>query len=119
LDPRTVHRSLLNLVANAIDACLFDENTDKDWQIHVKTALEKGNIIRFEVQDSGTGMSQETQDKLFSSFFSTKGGRGTGIGLLVTKKLIEEHGGTIEFISQPGKGTEFILRLPYEELKTL
>ncbi len=118
LDPRTVHRSLLNLVTNAIDACSFDEDLGKNWHIHVKTARENGNIIRFEVQDNGTGMSRETQDKLFSSFFSTKGGRGTGIGLLVTKKLIEEHGGTMEFTSQPGKGTTFVLRLPFEELKT-
>jgi len=119
LDPRTVHRSLLNLVTNAIDACSFDEDTGKNWEICVKTARENGNILRVEVEDNGAGMEQETKDKLFTSFFSTKGGRGTGIGLLVTKKLIEEHGGTIEFTSQPGKGTMFILRLPYEELKTL
>jgi len=118
LDPRTVHRSLLNLVTNAIDACLFDEDTGKNWEIYVKTARENGNIIRFEVQDNGSGMSQKAEDKLFASFFSTKGGRGTGLGLLVTKKLIEEHKGTIEFTSQPEKGTMFILRLPFEELKT-
>jgi two-component system NtrC family sensor kinase len=119
MDPRTVHRSLLNLVTNAIDACLFDEDTGKSWEICVKTVRENGNIIRFEVQDNGAGMRQETQDKLFSSFFSTKGGRGTGIGLLVTKKLIEEHGGTIQFTSQPGEGTTFILRLPFEKVKTV
>jgi len=118
MDPRTVHRSLLNLVTNAIDACLFDEDTGKNWEICVKTVRENGNIIRFEVQDNGSGMAQEVEDKLFSSFFSTKGGRGTGLGLLVTKKLIEEHKGTIEFTSLPGKGTTFILRLPFEELKT-
>jgi len=117
MDPRTVHRSLLNLVTNAIDACLFDEDTGKNWQIRVKTALEKDNIIRFEVQDNGCGMDPVTVDKLFTTFFSTKGGRGTGLGLLVTRKLIEEHGGTIEFTSQPGKGTMFTLRLPFEELE--
>jgi signal transduction histidine kinase len=98
---------------------LFDEDTGKSWEICVKTVRENGNIIRFEVQDNGAGMRQETQDKLFSSFFSTKGGRGTGIGLLVTKKLIEEHGGTIQFTSQPGEGTTFILRLPFEKVKTV
>ncbi|MFC1830232.1 response regulator, partial [Thermodesulfobacteriota bacterium] len=51
MDPRAIHRSLLNLVNNAIDACLFDENTDKNWQIHVKTALEADHIIRFDIQD--------------------------------------------------------------------
>jgi two-component system NtrC family sensor kinase len=118
MDPRGVHRSILNLVTNAIDACLFDEATDKNWQIHVKTALEKDNMIRFEVQDNGAGMDQETKDKLFTSFFSTKGGKGTGLGLLVTRKLIEEHKGNIEFTSRTGKGTTFTIRLPYEALKT-
>ena len=118
MDPRTIHRSLLNLVTNAIDACLFDENTDKDWQIHVKTALEKDHIIRFDVQDNGFGMDQKTVDQLFTTFFSTKGGRGTGLGLLVTRKLIEEHQGTIGLTSRPGMGTTFTIRLPYEELKT-
>ncbi|MBW1841565.1 MAG: response regulator [Deltaproteobacteria bacterium] len=118
MDPRTIHRSLLNLVTNAIDACLFDENTDKDWQIHVKTALEKDHIIRFDVQDNGLGMDQKTVDQLFTTFFSTKGGRGTGLGLLVTRKLIEEHRGTIDVKSRPGTGTTFTIRLPYEELET-
>ena len=119
LDPRTVHRSLLNLVTNAIDACSFDEDMGKNWEICVKTARENGNIIRVEVEDNGVGMEQETKDKLFTSFFSTKGGRGTGIGLLVTKKLIEEHGGTMEFTSEPGDGTMFILRLPFEKAKSI
>ena len=118
MDPRTVHRSLLNLVTNAIDACSLDEDTGKNWEICVKTARENGNIIRFEVQDNGAGMAPETKDKLFASFFSTKGGRGTGLGLLVTKKLVEEHKGTIDFTSQLGKGTTFVLRLPFEELTT-
>jgi two-component system NtrC family sensor kinase len=116
MDPRSIHRSMLNLVSNAIDACIFHEDGNKNWQIQVKTANEKGNIIRFEVQDNGCGMSQETRDNLFTSFFSTKGDRGTGLGLAVTKKLVKEHKGTIDVESQPGKGATFTIRLPYEEL---
>jgi len=116
MDPRAIHRALLNLVSNAIDACIFYEDMNKNWQTHVKTANEKGNIIRFEVQDNGVGMSQETRDNLFTSFFSTKGDKGTGLGLAVTKKLVEEHKGTIDVESQPGKGAIFTIRLPYEEL---
>jgi nitrogen-specific signal transduction histidine kinase len=119
MDPRTIHRSLLNMVTNAIDACLFDEDTEKKWAVYVQTARENGHIIRFEVRDNGSGMAQETMDKLFTSFFSTKGGKGTGLGLLVTRKLIEEHNGTIGFTSQPGKGTTFTIRLPYKEAKAL
>ncbi|MBW2606620.1 MAG: response regulator [Deltaproteobacteria bacterium] len=116
MDPRSIHRSLLNLVSNAIDACTADEDTSKKWQVHVKTVLEKGNIIRFDVKDNGSGMSDEVRENLFESFFSTKKGKGTGLGLLVTRKLIEEHKGKIDITSELGKGTTFTIRLPYKEL---
>jgi len=116
MDPRAIHRSLLNLISNAIDACVFNEDVKKNWQIWVKTANEKDSIIRFEVEDNGSGMSHETKDNLFNAFFSTKGGKGTGLGLLVTRKLVEEHKGTIDVSSLLGKGTTFTIRLPYEEL---
>jgi PAS domain S-box-containing protein len=115
MDPHTVHTTLLNLVSNAIDACLFDESTEKRWQVRVRTALGPGDMIRFEVTDNGTGMSAEVKNKIFASFFSTKGHRGTGLGLLVTLKLIEEHGGKIEVDSTLGEGTTFIMHLPYRK----
>ena len=118
MDPRTIHRTLLNLVSNAIDACLDDEDTGKNWSVAIKTAREKNGMVSFEVQDNGCGMSAETKDKLFTSFFSTKGGRGTGLGLLVTKKLIDEHEGTVNVTSQPGTGTIFTVQLPFRELNT-
>ena len=114
MDPDIIHESLLNLMSNAVDACLFDENTDKTWQVGLKTTQEAGNIIKFEVSDNGAGMDKEVLKQLFTSFFSTKGHRGTGLGLMVTRKLIEEHGGTIEVNCQLGKGTVFTIRLPYK-----
>jgi two-component system NtrC family sensor kinase len=114
MDPDTIHESLLNLMSNAVDACLFDENMDKTWQVRLKTTKEEGNIIKFEVSDNGSGMDKEVLQQLFTSFFSTKGHRGTGLGLMVTRKLIEEHNGTIEVNSQLGKGTVFTIRLPYK-----
>jgi PAS domain S-box-containing protein len=114
MDPDIIHESLLNLMSNAVDACLFDENTDKIWQVGLKTTQEAGNIIKFEVSDNGAGMDKEVLKQLFTSFFSTKGHRGTGLGLMVTRKLIEEHGGTIEVNSKLGKGTVFTIRLPYK-----
>jgi PAS domain S-box-containing protein len=116
MDPRTVHRSLLNLLSNAIDACIFDDDPHKQHQVIIKTDREEGNILRFEVKDNGSGMSKEVKEKIFSSFFSTKGVKGTGLGLLVTRKLIEEHNGTIDVTSQAGEGTTFIIRLPYKEI---
>jgi signal transduction histidine kinase len=114
MDPRIVHTALLNLVTNAIDACLFDEDTGTTWQVVVATTLEDDNTIRFDVSDNGAGMSKTVSDRLFTSFFSTKGHRGTGLGLMVTRKLVEEHGGRIDVVSSPGKGTTFTIHLPFE-----
>ncbi|MFC1867034.1 response regulator [Thermodesulfobacteriota bacterium] len=115
MDSRTIYDVLLNLMSNAIDACLFDENMNKDWQVRLKTAHEDGNTIKFEVSDNGIGMSEEVMEKLFTSFFSTKGHRGTGLGLMVTRKLVEEHNGKTEATSQLGKGTVFTVQLPYKQ----
>ncbi|MDM8517555.1 response regulator [Desulfobacterales bacterium HSG16] len=112
MDPRNVHTSLMNLMSNAVDACIFDEDISKDWEICLKTSLDEGGTVKFEVADNGAGMSEEVRDKLFASFFSTKGHRGTGLGLLVTRKLVEEHNGNIEVNSRVGKGSEFAIRLP-------
>ncbi|THB79869.1 MAG: response regulator [Desulfobacteraceae bacterium] len=114
IDPDTLHRSLLNLVSNGIDACLDDENIDKDWEITVRTFKEADRVIGFEVRDNGSGMDDDTKAKLFSPFFSSKGGKGTGLGLMVTSKMIEEHKGTIDIDSTLGKGTAFTIRLPYQ-----
>jgi PAS domain S-box-containing protein len=115
MDPNSVHEVLLNLMSNAVDACLFDEDTSKNFRVDLKTALEKDNVIRFEISDNGLGMDEEVIKKLFTSFFSTKGHRGTGLGLMVTRKLIEEHNGTIKVNSKPGKGATITVRLPYKE----
>ncbi len=118
MDKTSIHTILMNLVSNAVDACILDDIPGKSYAVTVKTLLEEKNMIRFEVVDNGTGMDKEVQDKMFTSFFSTKGHRGTGLGLLVTRKLIEDHDGTIDVFSEVGKGTTFIVKLPFEELKT-
>jgi PAS domain S-box-containing protein len=112
MDPRTVHRCLMNLVTNAIDACIFDPDVDKDHQVTVTTEKADAGTIRFDITDNGCGMPEEVRAKLFSSFFSTKGAKGTGLGLLVTAKLVEEHQGTIDVASTEGEGTTFTLRFP-------
>jgi two-component system, NtrC family, sensor kinase len=116
MDPRILHSSLLNLVTNALDACIFDADTAKRFCVSIESRREPGGWSQFRVRDNGIGMPPEVKAKLFSSFFSTKGHRGTGLGLLVTRKLIEEHGGEIEVESQAGKGTTFTVRLPYQRV---
>ena len=112
MDGSIIHEALLNLASNAVDACLFDEDTSKKFQVGLKTAREKDNVIKFEISDNGIGMEEEVIKKLFTSFFSTKGHRGTGLGLMVTRKLIEEHNGSIDVSSRPGKGTTVTVRIP-------
>ncbi len=117
MDPRTIHRALSNLMSNAIDACISDHNPDNQHRINITVTPENDNIVRFEVQDNGSGISEEAKGKLFTTFFSTKGSDGTGLGLLVTKKLVEEHHGIIDVTSQLGKGSVFTIRLPFETEK--
>ena len=116
LDQRGIHTCLSNLLANAIDACEIDQ-LKKEHRICVRTEQgPEGNLI-FEILDDGTGMDEETKHKIFSSFFSTKGSRGTGLGLLITSKIVMEHGGDIFFESAVGIGTTFTIKLPPSSAK--
>jgi signal transduction histidine kinase len=111
-----IRRILVNLTSNAIDACIYDADTSKDWEVTVKTRVEtataSGKSILFEIADNGCGMTDEVKAQLFQRFFSTKAGRGTGLGLLVTQKIIYEHGGEIFIESKAGEGTTVLVRLP-------
>ena len=69
------------------------------------------NHVQYEVEDNGTGMDQETKDKAFTLFFSSKG-TGTGLGLFISDRIAQSHGGAIELESELGVGTRFVVRLP-------
>lgn len=117
LDQETLHHALLNIVSNAIDACIFDDDNSKHYVVEIESFRESDTMIGFEIKDNGCGMNDEVKEKLFSSFYSTKKGKGTGLGLLVTKKLIEEHGGDIKFTSECRMGSTFIIRLACKSLR--
>jgi signal transduction histidine kinase len=68
--------------------------------------------IELEVEDTGCGIPPEALDHVFEPFYTTKGRRGTGLGLAVSWGIVEAHGGTIELVSRPGAGTRFTVRLP-------
>ena len=70
--------------------------------------------LSFEIEDNGIGMDRETREKLFSLFFSSKGVSGTGLGLFISNKIADKHGGGIEVDSEPGRGSRFTVRLPLE-----
>jgi signal transduction histidine kinase len=112
IDPEGVHRCLLNLVNNAIDACTQAGCPRPGGRVILRSRGCEGGGIRYEVIDEGCGMDEETRSKIFQRFFSTKGSRGTGLGLMVTKKIVDEHGGKIECESEKGRGTRFTICLP-------
>ncbi|MCD6101486.1 MAG: GHKL domain-containing protein, partial [Candidatus Cloacimonetes bacterium] len=114
IDPKGIKRCVLNLVSNAVDAC---ENI-KNAQINVTTEIISSKNFKIDISDNGIGMPPEVQKKLFQVFFSTKGSKGTGLGLAVTHKIIKEHNGNIKVKSKLGKGTTFTIVLPIKRKKT-
>lgn len=111
LDPEAIHCCLLNLISNAFDACTDVEHTGKK-EVILRTSGAEDGWIEYRVIDSGCGLDKDVKEKVFKSFFSTKGTRGTGLGLMITRKAVHEHGGEILVDSEKGKGAAFTIRLP-------
>jgi PAS domain S-box-containing protein len=112
VDPRDMHTCLANFVSNAIDACK-EKGRDNGGELSVTIRLEeRDNVATVEVVDTGCGMDEDTKNKVFNTFFTTKGLEGTGLGLLVTRKLIIANGGEISFDSAPEEGSVFRIELP-------
>jgi PAS domain S-box-containing protein len=109
-DAKAVRTLLINLAENSLDACRLDKTPD-GHQVKLRV---NGDIdhVRFEIEDNGIGMDSETREKAFSLFFSSKGGEGTGLGLFISNKIAQAHGGSITLDSEPGQGTKFIVSLP-------
>jgi len=116
LDCKGMETSLTNLISNAIDAAAMRE--EGGGKVLLRTRDESDDLV-FEVIDNGCGMDWEVKGKVFTTFFTTKGGKGTGLGLLTTRKIVHEHGGRIEVESTPGQGSVFRIRLPRKRLLTL
>ncbi|MBE0596349.1 MAG: HAMP domain-containing protein [Desulfuromonadales bacterium] len=106
LDPEFIRTCLLNLVANAFEAM------PAGGLLSVRTELN-GATVAIVCTDSGTGVERELLEKVFEPFFTTKSG-GLGLGLALTRKVVEEHGGRVEFDSRPGEGSVVTLFLPVE-----
>ena len=108
-DPEAIHRGILNIVTNAIDACDESEHP----RVTVTTRYDDyAKLAQIIVEDNGAGIPPDDLEAIFTVFVSRKGGRGTGLGLPVTRKIFEEHGGQVRVESTVGKGSKFTLELP-------
>ena len=107
LDRDRISQVLMNLTRNALQACA----TGGQVRVRLKLAEREG-LVRIDVIDNGQGMSEETLKKIFQPFFTTKKG-GTGLGLPVSKRIIEDHGGFFQIHSQIGQGTTISIYLPF------
>ena len=104
-----MHRAVLNLVGNALDAVADRANPS----VEIVTAWEpNGAWALITVADNGVGIAPEQLEDLFKPFVSSKGARGTGLGLAVSRKILREHGGDILVQSMPDVGSKFTMRLP-------
>ncbi|MBN2579799.1 MAG: FHA domain-containing protein [Pirellulales bacterium] len=109
-DPEGIHRAVLNVVTNAIDAVAEDEPPGR---VTVRTAYDAaGPTARIVVEDDGPGIPADQKELLFTAFVSSRKSRGTGLGLPVSQKIVQEHGGKILVESQPGHGARFTIELP-------
>lgn len=114
LDEDGIHDCLSNLVSNALDACSMSEK--EGGEVVVRTREKQGRIT-VEVKDNGIGIEAEIAKKVFTNFFSTKGSdKGTGLGLLTTRKIVQAHGGEVSFESIPKEGSVFRLVLERDRL---
>jgi len=114
-DPDALYHAALNIAGNALDAVESAETP----RVTVSTVLADSDWAEIHIADNGTGIAPEKLADIFRPFVSTKGSRGTGLGLAVSRKILREHGGDITVRSQPGQGSTFILRLPLRPVQPL
>jgi PAS domain S-box-containing protein len=109
-DHQAVRALLVNLMENSLDACRVDSRKN-DHRVGIELTGDAEKIT-FKVSDNGIGMDQETREKAFSLFFSSKGAGGTGLGLFISHKIAKAHGGSIIIDSEEGRGSTFVVSLP-------
>ncbi len=111
-DPEGISRAVLNVVSNALDAVEGRQGAEVEIRVHCDRTRK---LVRITITDNGEGMSEETLAQIFKLFVSTKGSRGTGLGLTVSQKILHEHGGDIRADSRLGEGSTFHLEFPLHQ----
>lgn len=105
VDANLLKQAVLNVLLNAQEAM------PNGGELMVRTRPDGPATVRLDITDTGVGMSSEAVDRAFTAFSSSKKG-GSGLGLALSRRIIRQHGGTIQLESEPGKGTNVIIRLP-------
>jgi len=107
-DPDRLQQVFLNLLVNAADAM------PDGGQLRVTLEASGGGSVAVRIRDTGVGIAPEDLGRIFEAFYTTKErGRGSGLGLVVARGIVLDHGGSIDVASEPGKGTEFVIVLPH------
>lgn len=112
-DPEALYRALVNLVGNALDATPDGGRLTLrvGWASGERLLRRRARLVAIEVEDDGAGIPDADAERVFNPFFTTKD-TGTGLGLALTHKIVEDHGGSIHFKSVSGRGTTFRIVLP-------
>ncbi|TAE54159.1 MAG: GAF domain-containing protein [Nostocales cyanobacterium] len=116
-----LNQVFMNIISNGIDALhtyqqSLSKESKEDYlpQLTISTTVVDKNWVKISIKDNGMGISSEVKNKIFDPFFTTKPvGEGTGLGLSISYQIIvDQHGGRLDCISEPGMGTEFIIEIP-------
>ncbi len=110
VDKLQIEQAIINLIQNSIDVLKSLPDT-KQRLVFIHSVLERENIIQIRVKDNGPGLDKEQQQKIFMPFYTTRTD-GMGMGLSISRSLIEAHEGTLRFMSEAGKGATFYFTLP-------
>ncbi len=110
IDGKSLESAFINILENSIDACVSARRTSQ-CTILFHCRIKQDKII-FLIKDNGEGMDATTLKNIFTIFFSSKGKKGTGLGLYITNKVLEQHSGEIKVKSSPETGTKFLIKMP-------
>lgn len=110
IDEASLQPAMINILENGIEACI-DNPSKKAHTISFNARIDREKVL-FRIQDTGLGMDTSTLKNIFTIFFSSKGNKGTGLGLFIANKVIGQHRGEIKVKSSPNKGTKFIIKIP-------
>jgi PAS domain S-box-containing protein len=111
MDKTMLFGACLAIFENAVDACVSAKNERKKMTIRIQV-VDQPHQVLFKIRDNGKGLDREYRQKIFSLFYSDKGNKGTGLGLFIARRSVQQHQGEILVDSVPGKFAEFTIALP-------